>query len=269
MYVNDAISTVLIPQGMQNRQKDYIKQKHLTRLREFLNEAEFEFVTENNNLETQQIDFELLGQKDFGKWNFFKTNFKNKNNLKGELAHIFNEDTSVTRFSIPTKDGKVYEEMTTLGYENNEFEKLIEFAKEKEYILDFDSSQAVLDVIYENENLNPQVIKTFFIPVTDTNKNLGFLAISDKNNQPILSLGNQSSIVKDNEIITIQADSCKLLWLQCMSDCLGCSSIGACAILITSCTAACCTCINPATCFACAVCVSVALHCMVKCEVYW
>ncbi|MFY0521057.1 hypothetical protein ACOMCU_25010 [Lysinibacillus sp. UGB7] len=138
------------------------------------------------------------------------------------------------------KLGRIANHLTAEGYT---------IKKDEEYVIQNQKTAFEKEIETYSESTS-----LFIWPIYKNEIEIGLLAVDESSNIPVAFLGVERTFInEDNEIVTVQANTCSLTWAECMDQEL-CSGIIDCLIWASSCIGMCCGCLNPLICIGCVSC---------------
>lgn len=178
--------------------------------------------------------------------------------LDGDVHYVELKNSYFYNVATKTKNTTLLKTLRQSTTNNNEkLERIINhlkvqgysIKKEEEYVIQNEKTAFEKEVETYSEST-----KLFILPIYKKEVEIGLLAIDEGSNIPVAFIDQERTFInEDNEIVTIQANTCSLKWARCMDQEL-CYGIVDCLIWGSSCIGMCCSCANPLICIGCISC---------------
>jgi len=222
--------------------------------------SKFNLAADFSKLNASKVDFtpEEVQAKEKLIGSQFTVPIRTFEGLDGDIQYVELNDSYFYNVATKTKNTTLVKTLRQSTTTNNEkLERIVNHLKTKGYIIKKEEEYVIQNerIAFEKEvETYSESTKIFILPIYKKEVEIGLLAIDEGSNIPIAFINQERTFInEDNEIVTIQANTCSLKWAKCMDQEL-CSGIVNCLIWGSACIGECCQCSNPFACLSCVSC---------------
>ncbi len=212
-----------------------------------------------------EYDLDAMGIQEDGIATLLKSTIQTEGK-DGELIYVYNDKFWASKISVLLEDKTEFKDFEINAINKKDFNQLLQYVNRLGFSVNKREVSVYKETIRTSEHEKEETVLTYLLPVYGNNGQVGNLAYNDKENKSLFIQGDHISYAENNTVVTAQGDTCVISFINCLLNCLGCTSVPTCAILGGACLSSCCACASIIGCLGCYACAFSVGWCSAKCS---